>query len=86
MRGPKFFHLTFLFIPAPPPPAAAADEGTGQRCVALYDYEAQDYRQLTINVDDIITICGESPYEGWWMGECNGQKGIFPSNYVEMME
>jgi hypothetical protein len=67
---------------APPPPAPAANE---RRCQALYDYEAQDYRQLTIHVGDIITISDESPYEGWWMGTCNGATGIFPSNYVEML-
>ena len=21
--------------------------------------------------------------EGWWMGDFNGQRGLFPSNYVE---
>ena len=21
--------------------------------------------------------------EGWWAGRCNGQEGLFPSNYVQ---
>jgi pyruvate/2-oxoglutarate dehydrogenase complex dihydrolipoamide acyltransferase (E2) component len=70
---------------APPAPEPAAEPAV-QRCTALYDYEAQDYRQLTIHAGDVITISDESPYEGWWMGTCNGQTGIFPSNYVEMLD
>jgi len=73
-------------VPATPAAAApAAPQADVRRCQALYDYEAQDYRQLTIRVGDIITINDESPYEGWWMGTCNNQTGIFPSNYVELL-
>ena len=24
--------------------------------------------------------------EGWWQGECNGAYGLFPANYVELLE
>jgi len=24
--------------------------------------------------------------EGWWQGSCNGQYGLFPANYVELLE
>lgn len=23
--------------------------------------------------------------EGWWIGEFNGQRGLFPANYVELI-
>jgi len=80
-RGAPSAAVAVVAAAAPPPPASVPE----RRCQALYDYEAQDYRQLTIHVGDIISISYESPYEGWWMGTCNGQTGIFPSNYVEML-
>jgi len=70
---------------APPQTPPPAPEQNYQRARALYDYEAQDFRQLTIHAGDIILVHGPSEYEGWNTGECNGQEGIFPSNYAELM-
>lgn len=66
---------------APPPIPSKPDV---PQCRVLYDHDGQDARQLTIRVGDVITVTGK-PYEGWWQGELNGQEGIFPSNYVEMI-
>jgi len=33
---------------------------------------------------DIITIINKEN-EGWWEGTNKGKKGLFPSNYVEMV-
>ena len=52
-------------------------------CVALYSYngEAGD---LSFQEGDVISI---TKSEGdWWEGTVNGQKGIFPANYVKMKE
>ena len=49
-------------------------------CVALYDYsgEAGD---LSFIAGDVIQVHKD---EGeWWEGSCNGEKGLFPANYVK---
>ena len=50
-----------------------------------YDYDAQDSDDLTIRVGDIISVC--KVYNGGWMeGELNGERGMFPGNYVSKKE
>lgn len=50
--------------------------------VALYDYQAADYDEISFDPDDIITDI-ETIDEGWWRGKCNGKVGLFPANYVQ---
>ena len=40
---------------------------------------------MSFDPDDIITNI-EIVDEGWWIGEVNGRRGLFPSNYVERIE
>lgn len=39
--------------------------------------------EISFDPGDVITDIEEVD-EGWWMGTCNGSRGLFPSNYVEM--
>jgi len=64
--------------PRPPPPARAAQE----RCRALYDFTAEDSTELPLRKGDVINIIKKG--QDWWEGECNGRRGLFPGNYVEM--
>jgi hypothetical protein len=63
-------HAAAVAAVAPPPaideqPAPPTSARQLPQARALYDYEAQDYRQITIAVGDVVTILdGESPYEG----------------------
>lgn len=51
----------------------------------LYPFEARSSDELNINPDDIITYV-EGQYEpGWLGGQLNGQKGLFPESFVELM-
>ena len=34
---------------------------------------------------DIIQVLNQED-EGWWEGLCNGKKGVFPSNFVQLIE
>ncbi|XP_077531476.1 cortactin isoform X1 [Haemaphysalis longicornis] len=52
--------------------------------VALYDYQAADYDEISFDPDDIITDI-ETIDEGWWRGKCNGKVGLFPANYVQLL-
>eukprot|EP00795_Rhopilema_esculentum_P005318 gene5318-487_t len=65
---------------------AAADTQTGGRCaVALYDYQATAEDEVTFDPGDVITDI-EEVSDGWWLGDVNGKRGLFPANYVEIKE
>ena len=49
---------------------------------AIYPYEPQQSDDLRLNVGDKIEIL-EVLSENWSRGKCNGQIGVFPSNYVK---
>lgn len=50
----------------------------------LFEYKKSADDELTLNVNDIITILDKNlEDEGWWKGEVNGRIGVFPDNYVE---
>ncbi|XP_007572804.1 drebrin-like protein A [Poecilia formosa] len=52
---------------------------------ALYDYQAADDTEITFDPDDIITEI-EMLDEGWWRGfGPDGNYGLFPANYVELL-
>lgn len=53
---------------------------------ALYDYQAADETEITFDPDDLITNI-EMIDEGWWRGMApDGTYGLFPANYVELIE
>ncbi|KCV73289.1 myosin I [Fonticula alba] len=66
--------------PAPPP----ASKPKLPQCRALYDYAACEADELSLSVGDVVSITAKDD-GGWWTGTCNGRKGLFPSNYVEMI-
>ncbi|XP_064604055.1 SH3 domain-containing kinase-binding protein 1-like isoform X2 [Liolophura sinensis] len=50
-----------------------------------FDYDAEQHDELTIRVGDIIKNVS-TPEGGWWEGELNGKKGLFPDNFVEVIK
>lgn len=48
-----------------------------------FDYDAEQEDELTLHVGDVIkhVITAEG---GWWEGELNGKKGMFPENFVKV--
>ncbi|XP_057680309.1 SH3 domain-containing kinase-binding protein 1 isoform X3 [Corythoichthys intestinalis] len=56
-------------------------------CKVLFPYEAHNEDELTIKEGEIITIvtkdCADT---GWWMGEIGGRQGVFPDNFVKLLE
>jgi len=69
-----------------PPPISRNSGGGGPparpRYKALYDYEAQNPDELSMNIGDIIDLIDKED-EAWFKGELNGQVGIFPAQYCE---
>lgn len=55
-------------------------------CVALFPYEAVNSDELTLVEGDIVTILSrEVEDKGWWKGELKGKIGVFPDNFVQIM-
>nr|XP_018916715.1 PREDICTED: intersectin-1 isoform X1 [Bemisia tabaci]XP_018916716.1 PREDICTED: intersectin-1 isoform X1 [Bemisia tabaci] len=48
---------------------------------ALYTFIARKNTHLNFNKGDIIAVSENQ--DSWWYGECNGQSGWFPKNYVK---
>nr|XP_057915746.1 SH3 domain-containing kinase-binding protein 1 isoform X2 [Doryrhamphus excisus] len=56
-------------------------------CKVLFPYEAQNEDELSIKEGEIITIITkECADAGWWMGEVGGRRGVFPDNFVKLLE
>ncbi|KAJ1418199.1 hypothetical protein B484DRAFT_453752 [Ochromonadaceae sp. CCMP2298] len=67
----------------PPSGVPGASEDTGGSFVeALYDHEAEEEDELNFKAGDRVEVI-EKPDGGWWRGRCNGEEGLFPSNYVQ---
>ncbi|XP_066998745.2 drebrin-like protein B [Anabrus simplex] len=57
----------------------------GLKARALYDYQAADPTEITFDPGDIITHIDQID-EGWWQGlGPDGTFGLFPANYVELI-
>jgi len=67
--------------PRPTPPSRPGGPRV-ERCRALYDFTAEDNTELPLRKGDVINIIKKG--QDWWEGECNGRRGLFPGNYVEM--
>ncbi|CAG8554328.1 16375_t:CDS:10 [Acaulospora colombiana] len=56
---------------------------------ALFDYLAQQPDEIPMTAGDIIAVLSTDP-DGWWEGEVLDEKrkkrGIFPSNYTEVLK
>jgi hypothetical protein len=68
-------------------PASYSKGSSGQKRVkAIYDFEANGDDELTIAIDDLITVTEEID-EGWWIGQIvdpdnTVRSGMFPANYT----
>lgn len=51
--------------------------------IVEFDYQAQHDDELTIAVGDIISNIRKDE-GGWWEGELDGRRGLFPDNFVRV--
>lgn len=49
---------------------------------ALFDFTGQNNDEISFKTGDIIAVIDEID-KGWWLGEMNSNRGIFPVNYTE---
>ena len=58
----------------------------GKRALVQYDYEKAEDNELELKEGEYVTNI-EMVDEDWWMGQNqHGETGLFPSNYVELVE
>lgn len=69
-----------------PDPHAGADNAGGHEAIAQYDYEKAEDNELELREGERVFNI-DMVDDDWWMGEnSRGEKGLFPSNYVELVE
>ncbi|XP_061086873.1 dynamin-binding protein isoform X1 [Conger conger] len=64
--------------------AASSDLPSQGQARALMSLSAQLEEELDFQEDDIITIIGV-PEPGWYEGELDGRRGVFPEGFVELL-
>ncbi|XP_025096834.1 CD2-associated protein-like isoform X7 [Pomacea canaliculata] len=62
-----------------------APEVKSKKCKVLFDYKPENEDELELQVGNIIEFHREVE-EGWWEGTLASKTGVFPSNFVEMIE
>jgi len=68
--------------PALPPPRNNAGNSSRLQATVLYAYQATSDAELDLQPGDIVFIDTKHP-DGWYEGEKDGVKGIFPASYVQ---
>ncbi|XP_018410353.1 PREDICTED: SH3 domain-containing kinase-binding protein 1 [Nanorana parkeri] len=55
-------------------------------CKVLFPYEALNEDELTIRESEIVVVVNKDCVDaGWWEGELNGRRGVFPDNFVKLL-
>ncbi|XP_063360387.1 CD2-associated protein isoform X2 [Cydia amplana] len=63
----------------------SASTGVSGRCRAVFSYQPANPDELPLSVGDVLDVLGEVE-EGWWQGRRQGRVGVFPSNFVVMLD
>ncbi|XP_034504961.1 SH3 domain-containing kinase-binding protein 1 isoform X3 [Ailuropoda melanoleuca] len=72
--------------PEPSKPEMDSRTKTKDYCKVIFPYEAQNDDELTIKEGDIVTLINKDCIDvGWWEGELNGRRGVFPDNFVKLL-
>ncbi|NXC16137.1 SH3K1 protein, partial [Corythaeola cristata] len=62
------------------------DKVPKEYCKVIFPYEAQNDDELTIREGDVVTLISKDCIDvGWWEGELNGRRGVFPDNFVKLL-
>ncbi|KAK4545706.1 hypothetical protein LTR36_002660 [Oleoguttula mirabilis] len=66
--------------------ARSAGQSGGKEAIAQYDYEKAEDNELELREGERVTNI-DMVDDDWWMGQnSRGESGLFPSNYVELVE
>jgi hypothetical protein len=66
--------------------SSASHAGHGVRATALYDYVPDESNEIALQEGEEVTNIDQVDPD-WWVGtNSKGQEGLFPANYVEIIE
>ncbi|KAM4797964.1 SH3 domain-containing protein 21 [Urocitellus parryii] len=52
-------------------------------CRVLFDYQPEAPDELALRKGDMVKVLKKNTEDkGWWEGECEGRRGVFPDNFV----
>lgn len=60
--------------------------GCAAEVLVLIDFEGTMSDELTVKMGDVVKNVTKASEEGWLLGELNGKRGLFPSNFVKVGE
>jgi len=70
--------------PPTPQQQSEEEEAQGEWAMALYDYNSSDAGDLCIRANQRVLVT-ERTSDDWWTGEFDGEKGLFPASYVNLL-
>lgn len=77
-------------VPLPPKPIkprTSIIRETKEYAKVLFPYDAANEDELSLKEgEQILVVDKDIEDEGWWKGELNGKQGVFPNNFVELIE
>lgn len=60
--------------------------GSGHRAIVVYDYEKAEDNEVDLREDEYVVDI-DMVDDDWWLGtNSQGDRGLFPSNYVKLVE
>ncbi len=88
--SPNALHKSAPAAPSVPQTSPRKAAPAGEVCVALYDYTAVKTGELSMKKGDTVLVLEKKP-SGWWKGQgltgsCEGQSGLLPGNYCQVLE
>ncbi|KAJ8462991.1 hypothetical protein ONZ51_g10553 [Trametes cubensis] len=66
----------------PPPPRTNTKRA---RALWAYNEDGREPNDLSFSAGETVEIIEETNAD-WWTGKCRGKQGLFPSNYVEILD
>ena len=56
-------------------------------CEVVFPYDGLNKDELSLHVGQVISIISKKEEDaGWWKGELKGKVGVFPQNFVKIIE
>jgi myosin-1 len=64
--------------------APLSDTGGLKKAKCLYEYKGSNAKDLQLKEGQVVFVIKQHD-DGWWDGQVDGKRGLFPASYVELM-
>ncbi|KAH1175250.1 hypothetical protein KIL84_021664 [Mauremys mutica] len=84
---PKKLEKPIPAAQSPRPSQPLQPDCEAEYCKAMFDYQPELQDELQLQRGDVVLVLRkETEDEGWWEGECDGKRGLFPDNFVMLLQ